>query len=170
MFVLFETNETNAFQSTLVCWPIMQQLPVWFHVLSGWVVSVQRGLHLGGSVSMGILSRGYVQRASLPMESLSRGGSLSMRKIPTPVTRITDTCLWKHYLRLRSVKIMLFTKQGYWKKHEICTVELVMENESICVISVPDEPAQLLINDPAKIHASSLINVHGHTWKIWLNL
>ena len=25
VFVSFETNETNAFQSTLVCWPIMQQ-------------------------------------------------------------------------------------------------------------------------------------------------
>ena len=24
VFVSFETNETNAFQSTLVCWPIMQ--------------------------------------------------------------------------------------------------------------------------------------------------
>ena len=25
VFVSFKTNETNTFQSTLVCWPIMQQ-------------------------------------------------------------------------------------------------------------------------------------------------
>ena len=48
---------------------------------------------------------------------------------------------------------------------EICTIELAMETESICVYG-SDEPVQLHINDEVIIHASSLINGHGHTWKI----